>query len=336
MVRSLVRKCRLCRIINSRAYSYPVTPDLPKLRLRDDYAFSGIGCDYIGPLYAKNVFVSDVSEEEDMFKCYVILYTCASTRGVILDLVPDVSAEQCVNSLRRFLSRRGVPRIIFSDNGTAFAAKMVQCFAANRNIEWYWNVPKASWRAGFFERLVQTVKRSLSKTVKSAELTYVELQTVLLEIELVMNSRPLGPIFDENDILTPNHLLFGRKLHLVNDSINVNYDSDITNKHRIDHIQQVVDHYWSRWSKDYLTTLRNYNISIKDKKIVNPSINDIVLIKDDKTPRYKWRLGKVVDLIVSRDGQVRSVKLLVGATRNMTTRPINHLYPIELNDSDRC
>ena len=70
-----------------------------------------------------------------MFKCYVILYTCASTRGVILDLVPDLTGEHCINSLRRYLSRRGVPQEVFTDNGTSFASVMVQRFAAQRKIK---------------------------------------------------------------------------------------------------------------------------------------------------------------------------------------------------------
>ena len=47
---------------------------------------------------------------------------------------------------------------------------------------------------------------------------YVELQTVLQEIELSLNSRPMRPIYDDNEeILTPNHLLFGDQLNMYND-----------------------------------------------------------------------------------------------------------------------
>ena len=44
----------------------------------------------------------------DLFKCYVVFCTCASTRGVILELVPDANSEYFVYSLRKFISRRGV------------------------------------------------------------------------------------------------------------------------------------------------------------------------------------------------------------------------------------
>ena len=45
----------------------------------------------MGPLYTKGISDYDSVEEDDMYKCYVTLYTCASTRGIILDLVPVVS-----------------------------------------------------------------------------------------------------------------------------------------------------------------------------------------------------------------------------------------------------
>ena len=65
---------------------------------------------------------------------------------------------------------------------------------------------------------MQSVKRCLKQSVGQAELTYVELQTVLQEIELILNSRPLGPIYDNNEeILTLSHLLFGCQLNMYND-----------------------------------------------------------------------------------------------------------------------
>ena len=49
-------------------------------------------------------------------------------------------------------------------------------------------------------------------------LDFYQLQTVIQEIELILNSRPLGVLYDNDmeQILTPNHLLFGRKLNLEN------------------------------------------------------------------------------------------------------------------------
>ena len=91
LVKRILFRCRICRQLNSRSFSYPKTPSLPKARLKDDTAFSATGVDHMGPLYTKNVFDYDSVEEDEMFKCYITLYTCASTRGIILDLVPNTS-----------------------------------------------------------------------------------------------------------------------------------------------------------------------------------------------------------------------------------------------------
>ena len=201
-------------------------------------------------------------------------------------------------------------------------------FIAQRNIKWSWNVPKAPWMGGFYERLVQSVKRCLQRSINRAELDFVELQTILLEIELILNSRPLGPIYDENqEFLTPNHLLFGRQLNIINDC-EENNTGDISNGKRVSYLKQVVDHYWKRWSKDYLTTLRNYEQSYK-KDFITPSINDIVLVREDKIPRYKWKVGRICELCYSRDGRIRSVKVVVGGTRSIIKRPVNFLFPVE-------
>ena len=189
-------RCRRCKLFNSRAYRYPKSPDLPKVRLRDDYPFSGTWVDYLGPLYSKNVFTVDLADNEDMHKSYVLLYTCASSRGVVLDLIPDTSSNHFL-SFTRFISKRGCPKIMLSDNGGAFVADRTQSFAADRGIRWQFSIAEAPWYGGFWERLVQSVKRCLKKTVGTAFLTYVELEAVLAGIGLVLNSRPLGPMFDD-------------------------------------------------------------------------------------------------------------------------------------------
>ena len=68
--------------------------------------------------------------EKDPFKCYIVIYTCASTRGVILNVVPDGSAEIFINSLKKFISRRGCPAKILSDIGDVFVGDITQKFVS--------------------------------------------------------------------------------------------------------------------------------------------------------------------------------------------------------------
>ena len=63
------------------------------------------------------------------------------------------------------------------------------------------------------------------------------------------------------------------------------------------------------------------------KSNFSPSIGDVVLIKDD-LPRGKWRIGKIHELIKSRDGEARSAKVLLPSQKLMG-RPLNLLFPLE-------
>ena len=62
-----------------------------------------------------------------------------------------------------------------------------------------------------------------------------------------------------------------------------------------------------------------------------PAKNDLVLLYEEKQPRQKWLLGKIVDLIPSQDGQIRGARVLLGKSRNTVDRPVNRLYPLETN-----
>ena len=327
-VKKILFQCTLCRRYNSRPYGYPKAPNLPELRLRDDKPFSGTGIDYLGPLYSKDVYNSDLEDEEEMHKCYVSLYTCASTRGVILDLVPDYTAKEFINSCIHFISRRGCPQEILSDNGSNVIADSTQNFAANRNIVWHFNVAEAPWYGGFWERLVSSVKRCLKKTVGNTHLSYVELLTVLLEIELILNSRPLVHIYDDNteEVLTPNHLLFGRKLEAFNNINNTEINSSSCTK-RMKYIETVINHFWQRWRSEYLVSLREHSKKFKKGNKLIPQVNDIV--HEDKQPPQSWRLGKIVELIPSKDAQIRGAKILIGKSKSIISRPVNKLYPVE-------
>ena len=152
--------------------------------------------DYAGPLYIKESNCSDLK------KVYVLLFTCCSTRAVHLELATDLSADVFIRCLQRFTARRGIPAIIVSDNAKTFKStakilrKVFSCpsvkrFLAGRRIAWRFSVDRAPWWGGFFERMIQNVKRCLRKTLRNARLNYDELHTVLVEVKGTVNSRPL-------------------------------------------------------------------------------------------------------------------------------------------------
>ena len=98
----------MCRRFNGRPNAYPVSPDLPKLRGKIDHAFSGIDTDYIDS-FSKNMYVNDL-EDDEMHKYCGIHYTCATTRGEVLDVVTDAHVDTLLLSLTQYISRRGCPK----------------------------------------------------------------------------------------------------------------------------------------------------------------------------------------------------------------------------------
>ncbi|CAB4042936.1 PREDICTED: uncharacterized protein LOC107336482, partial [Paramuricea clavata] len=116
VVKKILSKCTICRRLEGPPYGNPEAPPLPEFRLSNDFAFSKIAVDYAGRMYVKDIY----SQSKDMYKVYISLYTCSSSRALHLDLVPDMSSEAFVRSLERFIGRRGIPALIISNNGKTF------------------------------------------------------------------------------------------------------------------------------------------------------------------------------------------------------------------------
>ena len=85
----------------------------PPWRTSDDPPFSYTGLDFSGPL---NVKEESKYNQRSIRKSYIALFTCASTRATHLEQLPSLSTEGFLQAFRRFSSRRGLPRILISDN----------------------------------------------------------------------------------------------------------------------------------------------------------------------------------------------------------------------------
>ena len=85
--------------------------------------------DYLGPSDIRNIYGS---KNGDLYKWHIVLYTCASTRVVSLDIVPESSCQSFIResscrsfirSLKRFISRYGIPKLFISDNSKNFVGQ---------------------------------------------------------------------------------------------------------------------------------------------------------------------------------------------------------------------
>ncbi|XP_037932486.1 uncharacterized protein LOC119667268 [Teleopsis dalmanni] len=145
-------------------------------------------------------------------------------RAVHLELVKILTTNRCIDALRRFVARCSCPETIMSDNAKTFErankelqkletllkSEEFQNIPAHKGFSWKFISERAAWWGGFWERLVKSIKICLKSAIGKLMLTYNELNTLLTEVEYVINIRPLTYItYDEKDLeaLTPAHFL---------------------------------------------------------------------------------------------------------------------------------
>ena len=352
LTRAIVHKCIICKKFEGAAFGSSPPPPLPEFRIKDDPAFTYTGVDFAGPL-----FVRDGSSKGSS-KIWICVFTCLVTRAVHLDIVCSLSTDAFLRCLKRFASRRGLPSKMLSDNGKTFKAaskfldivfkdETVQEHLASQGCQWIFNVEYAPWWGGVFERMVRSTKRCLRKMIGRASLTRDEMLTAVIEIEGVINSRPLSYISssDLEEPLTPSHLLVGRRLLSLPDNWSCLYDHDdddfeVSAKQltkRMKHFSSVLNHFWKRWRSEYLSELRENHRYVAKKKSHTPDVRkgDVVIVHDDALPRGLWKLGRIQEVFTGRDGLSRSALVRVAARDRQHTllkRPLQLLYPLEVGD----
>ena len=270
-VKQSIRKCVVCKRYEGTAYPAPKTAELPSFRIQEAPPFTKVGIDFEGRLYVK-------TNGTEMKKVYIALLSCAVTRAIHLDMTEDLKTGTFLRCFRTFIARRGVPQLIICDNAKTFksAAKElrtlyehpdVQAFLTEKRITWRFNLEKAPWWGGFYERMVKGVKRCLRKTLANARLSYDELLTLVIEVESTLNMRPLTYVYvyeegDPEEPLTPAHLMYGRRLTRLPPYPSVEEDEEDSSKRlnkRMKYLSLKLDHFWKRWKREYLSELREHH-----------------------------------------------------------------------------
>ena len=200
---------------------------LPIERITPDCIFSHVGVDYAGSIYIKHGYV----RKPIAIKAYIWVFVSLSVKAVHIELVSDMTTEAFIASLRRFIARRGIPILIWSDHGTNFVGatrqlkefyeflqqpktnEFISNFCASQRIKWEFIPERAPHFGGLWEAAVKSIKKHLFCIVGTVILTFEEMTTVLTQIEACFNSRPLTSLPCDDDgvlqALTPGHFLIG-------------------------------------------------------------------------------------------------------------------------------
>ena len=333
LVKKVRGKCWGCKRFRTKAFQSPPPGNLPRTRTSGSTPYQVIGVDFAGPI----IYRTKSKAEK---KSYLALYGCSLTRGVFLDLLPSLSMEAFVISLKRFIARRGRPKLIYSDNGGTFkaAAKWLReaqksekfnNYLAQHSITWQFNLSRAPWWGGQFERLIGLFKSAFYKTIGNATLRWSELEELVLDVEITLNNRPLSYLEDDLQLppLTPNSMLNLNLNDLPNPEPHQIPDTDL--RKRAKYLARCKEMVWNRWSKEYVRALREQHRRAGGVQTPHPKVGDVVIIRGDSKNRNHWKLGVVEELIQGRDGKTRGAK--VKTSNGILERATQHLSPLELS-----
>ena len=215
-VKRIINECNVCKAYRVIPYGHTATAELPTFRVKSGRPFETTGVDFAGPLSYK------LTKKEEG-KCYILIFTCATSRAVHLELTKTQSAEEFKLKLNAFIARKSRPKMIVSDNGAAFKAtatwikkirksERLQDYLARQEIRWRFNLSKSPWWAGMYERLLKDIKKTLYKVLGRSTLYFDQLEAVVIDVEKNVYNRPLTYVESEQEekqVLTPNTILWG-------------------------------------------------------------------------------------------------------------------------------
>ena len=305
---------------------------LPAARTTPSPPFSTTGIDYAGPFTLKLGY----TRKPVLVKAYLAIFVCFSTKAVHIEVVSDLTTEAFLASLKRFFSRRGLPQSNHSDNGSNFtwakndlqdlflsstdANAAIHSYLLTNRVSWH-NIPERAPHFGsLWEADVKSTKHHLKRVVGQQRLSFEEFSTVTAQVEACLNSRPLGGLTSHSPDgitpLTPGQFLVGRALHAYPDTI-IQDDPSLLKKWKL--CQALTQHFWKRWSNEYLQQLQKSGKWHKVKP--NLQIGDLVLMTDGNSFATQWTMGKVVAIYQGKDQLVRAADIQV---ETLTKSPLSN------------
>ena len=202
-------------------------------------------------------------------------------------------------------------------------------YLAAEGIEWKFIPRRSPHFGGLWEAAIKSSKYHLKIVVIGITLTYEEFLTVIVQIEGILNSRPLCPLSsneDDFEVLTPAHFLVNRSLNsIVEPNLTQLKESNLKRWQKITRIVQLI---WKFWHRSYLNQMQQRNKWMFEKN--NVKIGDLVLLIEENLPPYKWALGKIMKVYFGDDQKIRVVD--VKTQHNICKRAISKICALPMPD----
>ncbi|XP_029166192.1 uncharacterized protein LOC114936993 [Nylanderia fulva] len=300
--------------------------NLPRDRVTPTRPFLSTGVDYAGPILLR----TSKGRGHRAHKGYIAVFVCFWSKATHLEVVSDYTSEAFIAALHRFVSRRGLCAEIYSDCATAEGHRIFLAATA-QGIRWHFNPPAVPHFGGLWETAVKSTKFHLRRVIGETTLTFEELSTLLAQIEACLNSRPLQTLSDDPEdvsALTPGHFLVGAPLLAVPEPSLTGQTVSTLSRWR--HLQQMRDHFWQRWSSEYLHGLASRTKWLKDEAA--PHVGDLCLVRSELTPPSRWPLARISRLHPGDDGIVRVVSIRT-ATSELVRPLVKLVFLPGVNDA---
>ena len=334
-VKRIIDQCVACRRRNQPP-GKQIMAHLPAARVTPgEPPFSAVGVDYFGPLKVKY--------RRGTVKRYGCVFTCLAIRAVHIEIAHDLSTDSFIQAVCRFVSRRGAPNELFSDNGTNFRGAEVEVKQMLQNwnqakildrlrekgIQWHFSAPNASHTGGVWERMIRTIRKNMRALIGDRLVDDETLLTVMCEVEKMINDRPLTrQCEDPRDLsaLTPNTLLLSHRNQSSSaDALSSTYHP----REKWKQAQRLADEFWARWIKEYLPSLQERQKWLTPKR--NFAVGDIVLMVQEDSPRGQWPLAVIEETFPDSNGHVRQVVIRT-ANQSRYRRDIRKLCLLEKSE----
>ncbi|XP_044573993.1 uncharacterized protein LOC123258182 [Drosophila ananassae] len=273
MARSIVHNCVRCTRVKPKLMSQ-IMGNLPSERVTQARPFFNSGVDYCGPIWIHHKIRGKRPD-----KAYIAVFCCFATKAIHLELVSDLTTDAFLAALRRFLGRRGKCQTIHCDNATNFIGANnklkeleTSIFSTNaqdsivqhcnkREINFKFIPPRAPSFGGLWEAAVKSAKRLLVSITATASLTFEELNTVVVEVEAILNSRPITPMSSDptdESALTPGHFLIGEPLTAPPDTNIIPGGKPLVKRWEL--VSRLKHAFWKQWSCEQDVTCKNFRI----------------------------------------------------------------------------
>lgn len=127
--------------------------------------------------------------------------------------------------------------------------------------------------------------------------------------------------------MTPSHFIIGEPLNSIPEPDLLNVPTNRVTRYQL--LSQMRQHFWKRWSSEYLTQLQNrYKWQESNNEIIK--INALVLLKDKDLLLLRWRLARIVEIFPGKDNRIRVVS--VRTSTGITKRAINKICVLPMDE----